>query len=498
MEIFSKKLLILLLFLQVSCSNNPVISELTNDRMTIILKSTYASGTDYGWYNFHESDSYSDTTSLITFSDGGLPAGYADAKFYFDFAELRLATGTGKPSGTLPEDYWEYPAQKRLLFCSDNIALFSRELLTCKDQKGSDQLASLFDSGITLASEDIKSGNYPHLGMFFRKLVTYPAKIYSNATYSAERTTTFDNRQILGLDVEPYYQQTPGSISTIPLLFPLERTDFNLQIPTTNKAYVLEVRVLLKNAIMKHVIKEGSFFSLSSSSGTASVAVSNSTVTGTNTLFTTDFQVGDDLLVTGDFNGDGTETSETKTVTVITNDTTITVDSNFSGNITATATLGTRYSYLAFLGPSDIVNNHNYTNSTQATQLGGNLLFTARVYEPDGVGSIEISNSGTVNANTDYYAAVPAGETFDPASSPGLPYAAVAANVTGVTPKIGNLPAGSYDLYVVCDKKKNNGSGPDSVTGTDGYPETKASCATGVAVTVGSTTQSNGLNCTCP
>lgn len=499
MEIFSKKQFIALFFLlQVSCSNNPVVSELTNDRMTIVLKSTYASGTDYGWYNFHESDSYADTTNVITFSDGGLPSAYADAKFYIDFAELRLATGTGKPSGTLPEDYWEYPAQKRLLFCSDNTALFSRELLTCKSQNGTSQLSSLFDTGITLVSEDIKSGTYPHLGLFFRKLVTYPAKVYSNATYSSERTTTFDNRQLLGLDVEPYYQQSPGSTSTVPLLFPLELTNLNLQIPGTNKPFVLEVRVLLKNAIMKHVIKEGSFFGLSSSGGTASASVNSTTVTGTNTLFSTDFQVGDGITVTGDFNSDGTETAETKTVTAIGSDTSITVDSAFSGNITASATLGIRYAYLAFLGPSDIVNNHNYTSTTEATQLGGNLLFTARVYEPDDIGSIEISNSGTVNANSDYYAAIPAGDTFDPVASPGLPYAAVAANVSGVTPKIDNLPSGSYDLYVVCDKNRNNGSGPDSQTGTDGYPETKASCATSIAVTAGSTTQVSGLNCACP
>ena len=42
--------------------------------------------------------------------------------------------------------------------------------------------------------------------------------------------------------------------------FPLELTNLNLQIPGTNKPFVLEVRVLLKNAIMKHVIKEGSIF----------------------------------------------------------------------------------------------------------------------------------------------------------------------------------------------------------------------------------------------
>ena len=78
--------------------------------------------------------------------------------------------------------------------------------------------------------------------------------------------------------------------------------------------------------------------------------------------------------MTGDFNSDGTETAETKTVTAIASDTSLTVDSAFSGNITASATLGTRYAYLAFLGPSDIVNNHNYTSTTQATQLGGNLL----------------------------------------------------------------------------------------------------------------------------
>ncbi len=373
-----------------SCfTNEPVLSQLYNDRITLIVKGTYESNDPYGWQGIYTDDGV--TTKGITFTNN--VTNQSEIKWYIDLAEMRMAQSTAKPSGDTNAEYYMLFAQERQVMCSDTSALYGKSLDTCISENGTAKLNAFFGDGLQIPAVDVKAGDYKHFTIYFRKLVTWPSEKYTaGGVYEGNLVTLFDNRYIYGTDIEGIYQYKSTDLST-PVLFPLQRTDLSLHVEDSERPYVMEVRIFLKNLMMKHVM-------------------------------------------------DYTLTNE----------------------------------QISFVGPSDWAANHQYSTAIYQKTMGENMIFTARIYHPDDVGSIQITMADAPNYC--YWAVVKAGESFDPLAR--MPLAATQAKQNY---QIKNLPSGSYDLYKTCD--------PVGVK-HDGYPETKYTCTAGITVTAGQVVSTDG------
>jgi len=396
-----------------TCSQVPLLSDLYNNRITLVLKGTYESNTPYGWNtSVYTDDSLASYTGAIATST---PL-QSNVSLYLDIADIRLSTGTGKPANVAPQDYWTYFTPKREVFCSNNYANgnLSYKILSCYNDNGDQNYLDLFSSGFTFPAVDVPQTTYKHMAIFFRKVIAGPAIAYSDAASNGPttQTTTFDNRFLDGINLMDSIVQYDLSDTTkaTPLLFPLQRTDLLLEIPPGRDPYVMEVRIFLKNLLMKHVIQH-------------------------------------------------------------------------NGGVSTAGPL-------TFVGPSDWKLNHASTDLTGAYQMGGNIAFTARIYDPANVGNLKIVDNWNTAAYSSgaYYAVLPTGTIYNTNT---LPYAATSVGAGGGT--ITNLPPGSYDIYRTCDKKQWQSGGFVAVDGKDGYPETVVKCDTKV-VTAGSTTNSADLS----
>jgi len=393
-----------LLFL-LTCAKFPILSDLYNNRISIVLKGTYESNTPYTW----NTNVYMDDSLAAPYSGGIVsPVLQSDVSAYIDIAEIRLGTGTGKTENVAPEKYWIYFTPKREVFCSNNNANgdANYKLLSCFNDNGDKNYSDFFNSGFTFPAYDVPVRTYQHMAIYFRKFITGPAVSYTDnaGNGAANLTTMFDNRYLYAINlmdsIVEYSAADTGQ--TVPLLFPLERTDLSLNIPDSRDPYVMEIRIFIKNLMMKHVIQH---------------------------------HLGD----------------------------------SSAGPIT-------------FIGPSDWVANHNSADLKLAYHMGGNIIFTARIYDPANVGSIKIVDNEAVPARKSYYAVMPSGSSL-PTDLKYLPYAATSRSGTGGT--VENLPPGNYDIYKTADSKRYDTTG--LVAGQDGYPESTTFCTT-VSVTAGSTT----------
>ena len=263
------------------CTGELPLSDLINNTISLKVMGTYESNNpyDFGFTGDTAANLWKDDVitgaaingSLFTLS-GAPPdiVSYANAlkpsdiKYYIDLAEIRLASGQGKSSSQSISDYWMQFAIERQLLCSDyNTADPGLTLSTCAAASGIERLAAFFNGGFTYPAVDVPSGNFNHLGIYFRRFVTSPgARFNENGSYyngSTEApkavTAAFDNRTIYGFDMEAFLQNSYGATNTEPLMFPLQRKDLSLSIGGDYTPYVMEVRIFIKNLMMVHVLQ---------------------------------------------------------------------------------------------------------------------------------------------------------------------------------------------------------------------------------------------------
>lgn len=246
------------------CTNELVFSSLVNNDVTLKVMGTYESNDPYGWFASLYTDDIIDgatPTTPFDLTGSDLKTTYqanftpSSLKIFMDLAEIRVSTGTGKPSGDLPADYWEMFAQDRQLLCSDYNAEYGKVLTDCQKEDGIGKLNQFFNGGFTYPAVDVPQGLYRHIGVYFRRIVTQPAYQFNGTgTFIQENRTSFENRTIKGFDFANYYQFAPdASTSTEPLLFPLQRTDLEMAVLGDDERYVMEVRIFLKNVMMTHI-----------------------------------------------------------------------------------------------------------------------------------------------------------------------------------------------------------------------------------------------------
>ncbi|MCS6984450.1 MAG: hypothetical protein NZM25_04890 [Leptospiraceae bacterium] len=252
-----------LLLMALGCTGELVFSDLANPRARLVLKGTYETNDPYGWLPFFNDDAYD---SLVApgqplhntdFHTQTLSHGPQHLEWYIDLAEVRLGQGSGPGGGRDAEDYWEFFSRQRLLLCSRYDALQDKELKSCRQEEGLAKLEAFFGEGVEIKANDVLVGTYNHLALYYRKIITNPALLFSDTgSFLSQSTAIFENRGVRGTDIAERYQYSAlGGNAT--LLFPLERKDLKLNIPDENRPYVLEVRTFLKNNINRHIIRVG-------------------------------------------------------------------------------------------------------------------------------------------------------------------------------------------------------------------------------------------------
>ncbi len=438
------------------CTGELPLSDLVNNTITLKVLGTYESNDSYAVGTTTASlpkDDVITSTSITGASPAltGTPqiVDYAnsltpsDINYYIDIAEIRLARGQGKSSSQSIADYWSQFAISRQLMCSSYASADGRGLSNCADSAGIDRLSAFFNGGFTYPAVDVPSGSFNHLGIYFRRFVTYPAANFrgngdfsDGANNSTDKATAvnsmraaFDNRTIYGIDIESFLQNAYGG-STEPLMFPLQRKDLSLNISNDHEPYVMEVRIFLKNAMMAHVIQE-------------------------------------------------------------------------TGNATVGAEADSRNSAFVYVAPADWNVNHAFQDLTNNERHGGAIVMTARTYQPAKVGSISITGGAATSG--EYFAVVPAGTDFANPYVTTLPLAATRVTNTTITNlPPGSYDVYRTCDKRLCSSASTAGACDNvlytSIAGRtmgDGFPETADKCGT---VTVSSGTTSNVAICSvnCP
>jgi len=426
---FTLALIVSAILLLQFCTNEPILSQLVNSRIKMIVKGTYESNSPYA----HRATLYEDDYDSGDLQPFNRAINFSEMKMYLDIAEIRIATGNGFTTGTQAEDYWDFFARDRILLCSEYTALQSKELDTCKENEGVTKLTSFFEEGFSYPVLDLAATTYQHLAIYIRKFITSPSSFYDDAMVltTTSPKAKFDQRQLNALDIAKFYQYNPTETSDLnPKLFPLEKTGLSLVVPPGDESYVLEVRIFMKNLFMTH----------------------NQS------------------------------------------------DKNITGDGIAQS--------ISYIGISDWLYNYSYKDTSSSPtngrlvsdQMGGNILMTARIYEPKKVATITITSDGGTSApSSPYYALVETGTTFTPTAN--LPLAATQATLPA---SIINLPTNkSYDVYKTCDSSFYTLSGIDTTNNKDGFPETSVLCATNISVTspgetVSITLPQGTATCSCP
>lgn len=420
------------------CTGELPLSDLVNNTITLKVLGTYESNDAYGNLTLQKDDvivaglpnnitGSSPNLNNTLMADYAVGLSVSRIKYYIDLAEIRMAKGQGKSSSQSISDYWSQFAISRQLMCSSYDSADGRGLSNCSDSAGIDRLNAFFNGGFTYPAVDVPSGSFNHLGIYFRRFVTYPAARFrgdgtyndgaNNATDQTtsenSMTTAFDNRTIYGIDIESFLQNAYGATNTEPMMFPLQRKDLALNIYNDHEPYVLEVRMFIKNAMMVHVIQN---------TGTTTPAADS-----TNSAF-------------------------------------------------------------VYIAPADWNVNHAYQDLTNNLRQGGSIAMTARTYQPAKVGSVQITG-GLANSG-EYFAAVPAGTTFSyPLTT--LPYAATAGTNTTISNlQPGSYDVYRVCDKKTCTSASTAGTCDNPQNGTDGFPETPARCGvTSHNVTTGTATQ---------
>lgn len=253
-----KNLILLLglffIFYAMGCSNEPVMSELVNSRVSVVLKGTYLSNGVETKQGSLLTNQYGSLTGNAAVSN----ADSASFKLYLDIAEVRLASGTGP--GSNPSKYWQYFANERIVMCDGTTSTYnSKTFATCSRTGGEQKLSDfLTGNGVTVNATDVEAKTYNHLALYIRRFVSYPSINYdSSGNKESDRTTTFDNQITYGVNSGAFYFYAPSdnTSSDTPRLFPLENKNLSLTIPDNDDSYVLEVRIAMNKVLMKHLYK---------------------------------------------------------------------------------------------------------------------------------------------------------------------------------------------------------------------------------------------------
>ncbi len=387
------------------CSGEALLSHLQNNRMTIIIKGTYASDRPLTFQEINQNRIYvdADDTYLSTFNHQSVSAcdpnsnyqcipSYEMLPIYIDFGGVRLSSSSqdiNSITSTLDaNNFWNIASNQRQVYCSHTYAT-NPGLDTCRKDDGTVLYNDFMNGrGAIYPSNDIPNTSYKQVGLFIRRIVTGWG--YNNN--SITQNTSFDNNLIrgvniitlVGLNPAPTPTDTnqidmPGRNQWFPMLYVSDANEY-LHKGNDYDPIVLEIRMNIKENLMAHSY---------------------------------------------------TFTNQTGAV--------------FKNSV---------------IGFSDWNRNHADTTNNSSARMGGNVLSRARFFYPHMVSRLQINNTTSNASLSHYYALYLSNDTESTRSGSGLPLAATPAR-SGEQNFLNHIMPGNYILQ--CRHDTRNIGYPQSI-----------------------------------
>ncbi len=244
-----------------------LLSHLVNNRMTIVLKGTYASDNPLEWNEINSNQIFVDAddnlgalmhealTNCDPYTSNACIPAYDELPIYIDVGSIRLSRDSSNidriRNNEDSEDFWDISSESRQVYCNRFYAT-NAGLDTCVQQDGRNKFNELMNGrGVIYPSRDVPDGPYSHTGIFVRRVVT---------GWSYRDTTLleafFDNTQVRGTNIislvsSPPPPDEPGPAEWFPLHYrvgPGQTFDKGFG----NFPVVLEMRFNMKENLMVH------------------------------------------------------------------------------------------------------------------------------------------------------------------------------------------------------------------------------------------------------
>ncbi|MDH5655435.1 MAG: hypothetical protein OEZ34_05975 [Spirochaetia bacterium] len=244
--------------------DDPLLSLLTNNRMTVILKGTFATDDPLQFNQINNDNIFVDPDEPIFINTIGLPP-YSLLPFYIDIGEIRMSSKFDPlltvDSSKRSEEFWDTLSPYRQVYCSQPYAL-DPQLDTCRKTGGFINYYEFMNGrGSLYPSLDVGPGTYLHVGVFLRSLVTGFG--YVN---NLPNTPKFDNNDVYGTNLMISSNYNPESTDAErqllpPQFFPLSHSialgqQVVMHQDESLRPIILEIRFNMKENPMVHAYDE--------------------------------------------------------------------------------------------------------------------------------------------------------------------------------------------------------------------------------------------------
>ena len=256
-------------------SNGEVLlSYLLNNRMTIILKGTYATDNPLEWNEINNNQIFTDTDDNLNslqhqsiigcnpLTDTNCAPSYDTLPIFLDVGGIRISSHpSGVDSISNHADslkFWDEAGNNRQVYCNQ-LYTSNTEADSCFNNSGVSKFNELMDgNGVIYPSQDVPNADYVHTGIFFRRIVTgWSTSTINNITSFNE--TNFDNHDIRGANIITISGVSPSMDENgengLPQWLPMHyQVDEGQELHKGSDYYpiVLEIRFNFKENLMLH------------------------------------------------------------------------------------------------------------------------------------------------------------------------------------------------------------------------------------------------------
>ena len=262
-RIFLTYIILILIF--VSCKkdnqDNLLLSLLMNNRMTVLLKGTFATDDPLDPSQINGNAIFLDPDEPTPIDTNGMPS-YKNLPFYLDIGEIRMSSKLDPlmfiDSAKKSAKFWDTLSPYRQVYCSQLYSV-DPDLDSCGLGGLVNYVEFMNGRGAVYPSQDVGAATYTHVGVFLRSIVTGYGRVNGVKAYAK-----FDNNDVAGVNLMVRSNYNPDSSSTErqllpPQFFPLEYDvamgqqvvmdqDFSL------RPIILEIRFNMKENFMAHSI----------------------------------------------------------------------------------------------------------------------------------------------------------------------------------------------------------------------------------------------------
>ena len=246
-------------------SEIPLFSFMTNNRMTVILKGTFATDNPLEMSQINNNRLFQDRNEPEPIFLNNPPS-YSNLPIYLDIGEIRVSSKLDPlitvDSSNKSEEYWDTLSPYRQVYCSHFYSL-DPQLDTCLKTGGwVNYMEFMNGRGALYPSQDVGAATYLHVGVFLRSIVTG----YATENFTP-KFSKFDNNDVFGRNIMIPSNYNPESTDAerqilTPQFFPLEYdVGLGQQVvmnqDNSQRPIILEIRFNMKENLMLHAYNEG-------------------------------------------------------------------------------------------------------------------------------------------------------------------------------------------------------------------------------------------------